>query len=375
MKQNQLFLNPRLPDADRDVFERAWNELVEGRFLGQMGIATSGSSGDARGRLIILSKTALEASARAVNERLASGPHDVWFQSLPNFHVGGLSIRIRAELSGAHVAESMLKTWDVRGFGEELTRAKATLLSLVPTQVFDLVRADLRAPPGLRAVIVGGGRIESELYQQACALGWPLLLSYGLTECSSQVATASSPGDPRLRPLKHVEIRIGAGERIEIRSPALLSGQICFDVPDGAPRLLEFPAGSWFRTEDCGHLEEDGSLTVLGRSGDFVKIGGEGVAMGRLEDRLERLRRELHFQEDAAVLAANDERLGAVVVLLTTATKERAERLRENFNRDILPFERIREIHFLAELPRSPLGKLLRKQALSSCGREMVTSI
>ena len=66
--------------------------------------------------------------------------------------------------------------------------------SLVPAQVLDLVRAGLRPPPVLRAIVVGGGAISAELYRDARALGWPVLPSYGMTECCSQIATATHDG-------------------------------------------------------------------------------------------------------------------------------------------------------------------------------------
>jgi len=365
-RENDLLLNPRLSAATRTVFTQAWRELVEPRFHGQVGIATSGSTGDSHGRLIALSRTALISSARAVNYRLQIGPRDVWLKVLPDFHVGGLGIRVRASLSGSRVVDSRLERWDAAAFMSELQESRATLLSLVPTQVFDLVRLRRRPPHSLRAVIVGGGRLEPSLHEEGVALGWPLLVSYGLTECCSQVATAISPRDRRMRPLAHVQVKIGADERIEIRSAALLTGQVVFT--ENSASFLEVPRDSWFRTEDCGRIESDGSLTVFGRAGDFVKIGGEGVVMSRLEDRLDRLRVALSFNEDAALIAAPDARLGASVVLLTNADSTSVSRLLEAFNRDVLPFERIRAVYYLAELPRSPLGKLLRTQAIAAAG-------
>lgn len=365
-RENTLLLNPRLSQATRNVFTEAWRELVEPRFHGQVGVATSGSTGDAQGRLIALSRTALISSARAVNYRLQIGPRDIWFKVLPDFHVGGLGIRVRAALSGSLVVDSGLERWDASRFFDELQDSRATLLSLVPTQVFDLVRLRRRPPHRLRAVIVGGGRLEPGLHEEAVSMGWPLLVSYGLTECCSQVATAISPRDRRMRPLAHVHVRIGPDDHIEIRSAALLTGQIVF--AESGVSFREVQRDSWFRTEDCGRIESDGSLTVFGRAGDFVKIGGEGVVMSRLEDRLDRLRVSLALSGDAALVAAPDARLGAAVVLLTNAEPSTASRLVESFNRDVLPFERIRAVYYLSELPRSPLGKLLRAQAIAMAG-------
>lgn len=382
--QNRLLLNPRLAESSRAELERAWRELVIERFATQsnatetyIGIATSGSSGDPRGRLIVLTRSALLASAAAVNAWFASHSDDVWMKTLPSFHVGGLGILLRAELSGSRVVESSSSVWSPSEFHQELVSSRATLLSLVPTQLFDLVHLDLRAPQALRAVIIGGGRLEEGLHLRALEMGWPILTSYGLTECCSQVATElptqaefsrALSDRPRLRLLPHVAVRTRADGRLEIQSRALLRAQIVFTA--SGPQLIEHIPGEWFCTEDHGRVASDGALEIEGRSVDFVKIGGESVIVSRLEQQLERKKTELGFHHlgEAVVLAAADARLGAVMVLLTTTSASVSQPLVDAFNQSVLPFERIRSVHSLEKLPRSELGKLLRAAALSAVG-------
>lgn len=361
---NELLLNPRLPLSVRARFENAWQTLVEPRFTDHVGITTSGSSGDSIGRLIVLSRAAIEASARAVNERFASGPHDVWFKSLPSFHVGGFGILVRARLSGAGVHEDRSEKWNVHEFITQVATSGATLISLVPTQVFDLVQAGVRAPRSVRAVIVGGGRFEDSLRLRAIELGWPCLASYGMTETCSQIATALSPEDPSLVLLSHAEARTSADGRLAVRGPSLLSAQIKF-TPE--PALEDPRIDGWFIGED--HAKVVGrTLIIEGRASDFVKIGGEGVVVARLEERLEQLKLARHFSGDAALLAARDSRLGAAIVLLTSAAPATVEPLVTAFNEAVAPFERIRSVHHVGEIPRSPLGKLLRGAALQLVG-------
>lgn len=363
-RENQLLLNPRAPAETAELFLKAWRELVEPHFANHVGISTSGSSGDSAGRLILLSKEALESSARAVNERFNSGPKDTWFKSLPSFHVGGLGILVRAKLSGAQVYEDDSEKWSARHFYDQLLVSKATLVSLVPTQVFDLVQADLKAPSSVRAVIVGGGRFEESLRLRAKDLGWPCLPSYGMTETCSQIATALSADDPRLTLLSHAQARTNVDGRLMVKAPSLLSAQIIFE-PE--PRLIDPKIDGWFTAEDRA-LVEGSTLVIEGRINDFVKIGGEGVIISRLEERLEELKLRLCFASDAALVVAHDERLGAVIILLTTASPEDTAHLIEQFSHGVAPFERIREIKYVAEIPRSPLGKLLRGRALVLVG-------
>ncbi len=366
-ESNQLMLNPRLIESTRGIYAQAWTKFVEGRASALVGIATSGSSGDI-GRMILLRKEALLASAAASNARFGATSADVWLRVLPVYHVGGLQIGARAFLAQSQVVETKLEKWNAEEFYRELTVSNATLLSLVPTQLFDLVRLAKRAPRSLRAIVVGGARLESNLQKAARALGWPALPSYGLTECGSQVATAFAPGDdPRLFPLAHVELRVDSEQRLQIRSASLLSAQVRF--PLGQEMVFEDPkCDGWFSTEDRVKLETDGSMTMLGRSQDFVKIGGEGVMLSRLEEILERTKFALNYPHDAVVLAAADDRLGARLILLTDSDSESTRALVQAFDRQVMPFERVRAIHFLPALPRSALGKLLRVESLALLG-------
>lgn len=364
-EENHLLLNPRLPREEREKYVRAWIRHVESAFTSHVGIATSGSTGNS-GKLIALSKAALLKSAEAVNEHLDSDQSDIWMKTLPSFHVGGLGIVLRSELSGAEVVETKLEKWDAGLFLQELSASRTTLLSLVPTQLFDLVETlKAPAPKSLRAVLVGGGRLNPQLYQRARELGWPVLASFGLTECCSQVATARVPDDPRLFPLSHVRVR--TSDTIEIASEALLTGQIVFT--EDTWRFEDPKVHGWLKTEDCGVIEADGSLTIQGRLSDFVKVGGEGVNLAKLTVLIGALAHETGWVPSSyGIFAAADSRLGAKLVLITQNTNARA--MVDRFNSRVAPFERIREVLIVKEMPLSALGKILRVQALALVGLE-----
>jgi O-succinylbenzoic acid--CoA ligase len=387
--ENMLLLNPQLPSEAQALYKKVWQESLRGSYLnrpdapGYIGLVTSGTSGE-MGRLIFLAKTAFLVSAAGANQHLMSTSQDVWLRTLPVFHVGGLSIHARAHLSGATVVASSLVKWNATGFYNELVSSHATLLSLVPTQLFDLIQLALPSPQSLRAVVIGGARLQDELRTRALDLGWPILPSYGLTECGSQVATARAPGDPSLWPLPHILLRsVPASGAIEIKSQGLFSAQVKFQKSDaGEPLSSQFviedpKVDGWFRTEDRGHLASDGSLVVEGRSQDFVKIGGEGVNLILLEDQLARLcaQHRPDLANQIVLLAAQDERLGARIVLLSSADETATSRIKEEFSKSVMPFERPREIYYVAQIPRSALGKLLRVQALHLVGLQAVPHI
>jgi len=342
--ESHVLLNPRMPEEEQRILRSIVPELP-----GHVWLATSGTTG--RLKLTGLSKQALLASAAAVNRHLEATSSDVWCGVLPTFHVGGLGILARAWLLGARVVPMR---WDARAFSSS---EDVTLASLVPAQVSDLVAASLRAPAQLRAIVVGGGALSERLYEQGANLGWPLLPSYGMTETCSQVATARR-GSPELILLDHAEARVEQDGRLAFRGSSLLTG---YATEDG---LVDPKVGGWFVTEDLG-LVAGRLLEVSGRRGDVVKIGGESVDLKRLDAIVETL-----AGRDAAVAAVPDARLGCVIHLFVAGSTDAAT-LRSAYDGRVHPFERARAVHRVPWIPRTPLGKLIRKELLEQVPKSL----
>ena len=181
-RDSWLFFNERV--RERDLFISYIPRLPF--FKSCVWLATSGRI---RQKWVALSKRAFLVSARSVNRHLRAAPNDRWGICLPLFHVGGLSILARAHLSRSSCFYYHGR-WSAKSFVDFIKGRKITLSSLTPTQVYDLARERWECPPFVRAVAVGGGPLSGALYQSARKLHWPLLPSYGLTECCSQAATA-----------------------------------------------------------------------------------------------------------------------------------------------------------------------------------------
>jgi len=341
-----LLLNPRLQASLRDrILQADFPDLEE-----HVWVATSGTGGAMK--VVALSRTALEASARAVNRHLAVSASDCWLNPLPTFHVGGLGIEVRAALAGARSIS--LATWNAADFVRRANEAGATLSSLVPTQVYDLVAVNLPAPPSLRAVVVGGGACDSVLQAKAIALGWPLLPSYGLTEAASQVATAQFGADlaHRLPLLDHVEARVGDNGVLELCGPSLLTGWMLFDA-DGNAQWADPKFGSWYRTGDRVELVGQ-ELRVLGRVDDLVKIRGELVDIATLGREL-----QSRVPHGAVVLrCVADDRNGLAIQVV--AENEAALAEARCVHAQVFPsFARPQEF-VVGPIERTALGKLVR---------------
>jgi O-succinylbenzoic acid--CoA ligase len=326
-------------------------------------VRTSGSAGAAKA--VELSRAAFVASAAASARRLGWRQDDRWLLVLPLAHVGGLSIVVRCLAARRPV---VLAGEGSRGdlFGA-IERLGVTLVSLVPTMLRHALDADGGGgpvPAGLRVVLLGGARPPASLLAEAAARGVPVVVTYGLTEACSQVATGV-PGEPpgvesgAGPPLPGTEVRIVEG-RIEVRSPSLLTRYL----PDGA-WPSPFTADGWLRTEDLGRLDGSGRLHVLGRADGAITSGGVTVLPGEVEAALE----SLPEVAEALVVGRPDpvwgERIAALVVPAGAMAADLVtERLRQ-FAAGLPPAQRPRAVAVVDRLPRTAMGKLDRRAAVT----------
>ena len=314
---------------------------------------TSGTS--AQAKWVALSQESFLLSARVVNAWLQAGDRDSWMLALPPHHVGGFAIFARAYLSGAGVSR-LHGRWNPAALVREMDCCKSSLLSLVPTQLHDLVSGGQVAPETLRAVIVGGAALDSNLEHQARALGWPLLRSYGMTEACSQVATQALGQAGEMRVLGHWRVGLSDEGLIELDGPCLAKG--CCRLVEGAWQW-EALAGPW-TTGDIGHLSESDSgqgLEVLGRRDQIFKVMGEWVALPRLQALWDQLARQRGFDSGEALLVdLPDRRAGRRLCLVSTL--ELPGSWVAEFNTQVSGYERISEVFRVPELPRTELGKV-----------------
>lgn len=357
-EESRVLINPAYSKDAKTEYSRIIEQKND--WPGHIWLATSGSTVQ---KWVGLSKKAILTSALAVNEHLKSDRTDRWALALPLFHAGGLGILARSYLSGAaldNFRQEHGEKWNAQVFYDFLIEKESTLTSLVPAQLFDLVKLKKPAPSSLRAVIIGGGQLLPELYAKAVQLGWKVLPSYGLTECASQVATAHL-NHPQLQILPHVKISIQKG-CLAFKGSSLLSVYALSDK--NGLTFVDPKENGWFISEDRGSIEGN-LLTIMGRVNQVIKVGGENVDFSLLESKLQTLRLQLNIENEMTLLDFPDERLGSVIHLVVSGKQEEnVERIKSEFDKQVMPFERIRQIHWVMEIPKSALSKVLRHQLL-----------
>ncbi|MFO1440963.1 MAG: AMP-binding protein [Verrucomicrobiaceae bacterium] len=334
--------------------------FVEARFPneGTCLFQTSGTEGAPK--WVVLTKDGVQRSAKAVNAHFGITADDRWLLALPLWHVGGFGILARAYAAGCEVT-TLEGKWDAQAFAELATGSKSTLTSLVPTQVFDLVTARLKAPASMRVVLVGGAALSADLEKAALDLGWPIRRTYGMTETASQVASQSVAGGD-LEVLSLWDLQTDSDGILTIRGPALAKGYIHRDESKSWS-WAEISATEGLRTRDRVSLSEVGGKLVLrftGREAGTIKILGEFVSLSHIQERLEGLRLALGISHgDAAVCDMPDERAGARLVLaFSNLPPADAERLMNALNDGLRAFEKIHQAREVPSIPRGELGKL-----------------
>ena len=339
-------------------------DLSEPRFI----LYTSGTTGKPKG--VVLSGQNFLASANGSTARLGHGNAEKWLLCLPIFHVGGVSILLRSVLAGSAVVlhEKFLPAQ----INRDLDRKSVTGISLVASMLAGVLAERLAspsiAPPSLDCVLLGGGPAPAPLLDAAREAGFPVALTYGLTEAASQVATRSpeDPSDAGLRPLAGMEVKIvdeqgretpqGQPGEICLRGDSVMSGY--WRRPDATRDALR---EGWLYTGDIGALDREGGLWVFDRRSDLIVSGGENVYPAEVESAL----LEHPAIAEVGVAAQHDETYGQRPVAFLVPVGDDlpdAASLREHCRARLAGYKCPVKFIQVVSLPRTASGKLLRRK-------------
>jgi long-chain acyl-CoA synthetase len=337
---------------------------------------SSGTTGRPKG--VLLSHANLLASAQAVAEASSleswQGPR-VTLSAMPIAHIFGVAIMNDLLMTPKHLAHTshlvQMRWFDPLRFMALIQEHRCTTTAAVPTMLAFLLHHPRAAEFDLTSlveVICGGAPLPVEL-AQAFMRRYPCRIRevYGLTEASG-LGTANRRSEPYRagsagRPYLHTELRIvgdddrplTSGQRGEIciRGPMVMRGY--HNCPQETEQIMQ---GGWLHTGDIGYLDEDGYLFVVDRKKDMIIRGGENIFPAELEAIL-------HTHPaiaEAAVVGVPDEVYGEKVVAFVVPRAEVTQsEIIEHACRQVARFKAPAEVHFLAALPKSNIGKILRR--------------
>jgi acyl-CoA synthetase (AMP-forming)/AMP-acid ligase II len=276
-------------------------------------------------------------------------------------------------------ATVVLRRFDPERFAALVHETGATRTSLVPTQ---LVRCLDHLPPGdarlarLQAIYVGGSRIPPDIFERALHIvGSRIGALYGLTEapvtCYLPPSSLAAEGKSRLihsvgRVLPEYEVRIVGGDETSDRSGEVLirGGNVMTGYwSDEAANRAALRDG-WLHTGDIGEFDGGGNLHIVGRIKDVIRSGSSTIVPKEVEDVIA----QHPAVAEVAVIGLPDAEWGEAVTAFVV-TKPGASVLErdlvEHCRGRLAGYKKPRAIRFVASLPRSHYGKVLRAQLIA----------
>jgi len=317
--------------------------------------------------------------------------------TVPLYHVAGFQALLAAVYGGRTLV--MMRQFEVDDWMETVQREKANRAMLVPTmlkRVIDNPDFDKYDVSSLRVITYGAAPMPFEVIKKAIEVlpNVRFINAFGQTETSSTITTLGPEdhvitGTPeekekklkRLessigRPMPDVEMKVIDAEGNDLppgeigefvaRGPRIMSGYF----KDEEKTAKAFTKDGWLRTSDTGYRDEDGYFYLAGRGDDMIIRGGENISPEEVENVL-----YSHPKiEEVAVIGVPDPEWGQevkAVVVLKEGESTTADEIMEYCRQKLSSFKRPRAVVFVDELPRNPMGKVLKRELRAKYGQTL----
>jgi long-chain acyl-CoA synthetase len=335
-------------------------------------IYSGGTTGVSKG--IMLGHRALVANAMQAKAWGSMGDDDSLLAVLPLFHGFGMSVCMNAPLAhGGKVI--LLPRFDAREVCAAINAEKPTLFAGVPTMFIaikelpDVDKYDLKS---LRGIFVGAAPLPLAVMREfEERTGAALIEGYGLTEAVTAVACNPFRGQRKPGaigiPFPDMEWKIvdladgkteapvGQAGEIVLRGPDLMMGYL--NQPEKTAETLK---DGWLFTGDIGVMDEDGYVTLVDRKKDLVIVSGFNVFPSEIDEVLHQHPKVAEAVAVGLPHPTKGEYIKAYVVAKSgqsIAPQEIIAFCKENLSAYMVP----REVEVRAELPKSMIGKVLRR--------------
>ncbi len=336
---------------------------------------TGGTTGVPKGA--VLSHRALVANvlqSRAWNPELVEG-RERGVTVMPLFHVYGLTVVMGISVATGS-AMVLIPRFDLehvlRAIHKHRPRsfAGAPRIYVAAANAPDLARYDLRS-----VEVFGSGSaplpVEVQLRFEQLAGGGRVLEGYGLTEAAPVTHTTPRRGQRKVGsigvPIPDVDAKIvdleagtrdlpvGVTGELVVRGPNLMDGY--YERSDETKLALR---DGWLFTGDVARMDEDGYFYIVDRKKELIIVSGYNVYPREVEDALYAHPAVL----EAAAIGVPDPERGEVVkafVVLRPGTSATPDELRTHCAASLARFKIPAEIEFRSDLPKSMVGKVLRR--------------
>lgn len=332
---------------------------------------TSGTSGMPKG--VMLTYGNFQSDVDAAIQAASLQHRHRFLGVIPLFHSFGITGTMFAPIQlGATVV--YLGRFSAVGALNAIKQHQLSILMGVPSMYGAMLHLKSAAPDDFKQVFaaISGGEPLPEAVREGFKrrFGQPLYEGYGLTETSPVVALNTPqehrPGSVgKLVPGAEVRIVDEEGKtlgtdqvgEVWLKGPMIMKGY--HNLPEATAAALT--ADGYFKTGDLGKVDSDGFLSITGRKKEMIIVAGEKAFPREIEDVLMR-----HpTVQEAAVVGKKDAGRGEVVVAFVIPREgqtPKTDELRQFCVSQGLPTWKCpREIFVMPDLPRSPTGKVLKR--------------
>nr|GMC73614.1 4-coumarate--CoA ligase 1 [Ipomoea batatas] len=324
--------------------------------------------------------TSVAQQVDGVNPNLYFHKDDVMLCVLPLFHIYSLNSVLLCGLR-AGSAILIMQKFDIVPFLELIQKYKVTIGPFVPPIVLAIAKSpavDNYDLSSVRTVMSGAAPLGKEL-EDAVRAKFPnakLGQGYGMTEAGPVLAMclafAKEPFEIKSGAcgtvVRNAEMKIvdpDTGSSL----PRNKSGEICIrgdqimkgylNDPEATERTID--KDGWLHTGDIGFIDDDDELFIVDRLKELIKYKGYQVAPAELEALL------LNHPNisDAAVVPMKDEQAGEVPVAFVVKSKGSViseDDIKAFVSKQVIFYKRIKRVFFVDAVPKSPSGKILRKE-------------
>ncbi len=336
-------------------------------------IYSGGTTGTAKG--IMLSHFAVVANVHQISSWGHLRPDDRILAVLPMFHGYGMNVCMNSSIFNG-MSIILMPRFNAKEMAKNIQKYKPTMTAVVPTiltalsSLPDIENYDFTS---LKAVWVGAAPLTKKIKENfenkaRCRV----IEGYGLTEAVTAIMANPYFGKQKVGsiglPFPDVDAKIVSLEDGKTELKPNQNGEIILKTPTMMLGYLnkkketeETIKNGWLYTGDIGYMDKDGYFYITDRKKDLIIVGGFNVFPSEIDEVL-----YMHpkVKEGITVGIPDDykgEKIKVYIVLKEGETATEDE-FKEFFRKHLVPYKVPSEIEFRDSLPKSAIGKILRKK-------------
>ena len=335
---------------------------------------TGGTTGTSKGAILLHRNLLANVTQHRIwlKDTLAEGK-EVVITPLPLYHIFAMTVNFITFFVAGAKNVLITNPRDMKAFLGEMVREPCTIITGVNT-LFNGMMNHPQFPKidfsRLKLSIGGGMAVLKPVAERWTKLTGNLLMEgYGLTECSPVVTIHPFDGQQRIGtigiPLPGTDVIVCDDDGSE--QPVGQHGELCVAGPQVMPGYWNNPEesrasffGNYFRTGDIGYMDERGFFYIVDRKKEMINVSGFSVYPKEVEDVIAAHPMVLEVGVKGWTDEKGMEYPAAYIVRKEQGLSE--EEMLEYCRLALTPYKIPRKVYFRDELPKTPIGKILRKE-------------